>query len=94
MPSIHGSAIVGLSPQPEQPLAGDAIGRTRLAGDQPLPLERTENAQCAVGQPPTFTREAIDFVNAAGLFIAAVNDTPALRQHVQHALFSLRNIHD
>ena len=45
-----------------------------------------ENRQRAIGQHMAFTREAIDRDDVAGI-VTPVDDTPALRQHVEHALF-------
>lgn len=61
---------------------------TALGRDQPTPLELFEQRKRAVDKHEAFTSDTVD-CNDAARCIAAVDDAPALRQRVKHALFML-----
>jgi hypothetical protein len=86
------STVVALRAHGKPALPRDAIGLAIPGLDQPLASEPCEQIQRAISQDMTFAREAVDMDNAA-VFAAMVADTPALGQHVQHALLAPGDIH-
>jgi hypothetical protein len=86
------SAVVTLGAHGKPALPRDAVGLAVPGLDQPLAPEPCEQIERAVGQDMTLAREAVDMDNAA-ILAAMVADTPALGQHVQHALLAPGDIH-
>ena len=87
------SAVVELRADGEQAATADAIGRAALARDQLPAPEALEDAELAIVEPPALAIEAVDLDDLARLRIAPVDDTPTLRQRVQHTLFVFRDVH-
>ena len=79
-------AVVQLRPYRTQAFAGDAVRRAASAADHTLSPKLLENRQRAIIEPPAVAVHAVD-LDYPPAFVEAVEDRPALRQRVQHALF-------
>ena len=83
---IWQSPVIQLRPYRAQSFARDTVRRTANTADHPLAPQLLENRQRTVVKPPSVAIHAVD-LDYPPFSIKAVDDRPALRERVQHALF-------